>query len=180
VCMSTAIVAQQRPVERILSHLQGVRRTGEGRWVARCPAHNDEHPSLSVREAPDGKVLLRCWAGCDTAAVLAALGLRWSDLFPDGKRRPRTARECNAASEEAVVRFVASRFDEACREAYERLAVICCAVGHVFAVYGLDITEAEAAWVRELPHMEYVLDRLMAEDPEERLAGLEEARQWLI
>ena len=45
-----------------------------------------------MREAPDGKVLLRCWAGCDTAAMLAALGLRWSDLFPDGKRRPRTAR----------------------------------------------------------------------------------------
>lgn len=178
--MSISIVTHEPPVERVLARLQGVRQTGEGRWVALCPGHNDRHPSLSVRETPDGKVLLRCWAGCPTSAVLAALGLRWRDLFPDGTRRPRTARGRKAASEEAVVRSVAARFDEACREAYERLAVICCAVGHVFAVYGLDITEAEAAWVRELPHMEYVLDRLMAEEPEERLAGLEEARRWLI
>lgn len=178
--MSTTIVAQQRPIERILPRLQGVRQTGEGRWTALCPAHEDHSPSLSIREEEDGRVLLHCHAGCTPEAVLAALDLRWRDLFPDGARRPRTAKGRKAASEEAVVRFVASRFDEACREAYRRLAVICCAVGHVFAVYGLDITEAEAAWVRELPHMEYVLDRLMSEEPEERLAGLEEAERWLI
>lgn len=67
--------------ERLLARLEAVRRTGEGRWLARCPAHDDKNPSLSIREADDGRVLLRCWAGCETAAVVGAVGLRMSDLF---------------------------------------------------------------------------------------------------
>jgi hypothetical protein len=51
------------------------------RWKARCPAHDDRTPSLSIATGKDGRVLLRCWAGCDTLAVLRALGLDWSDLF---------------------------------------------------------------------------------------------------
>lgn len=51
------------------------------RWSARCPAHDDRTPSLSVSNGNDGRVLLRCWAGCETLAVLRALGLSWSDLF---------------------------------------------------------------------------------------------------
>jgi hypothetical protein len=64
------------------------RRTGAG-WVGRCPAHRDLTPSLSVREGRDGRVLLHCWAGCDTAAVLAAAGIKWRDVCGDS--RPRTA-----------------------------------------------------------------------------------------
>ena len=65
-------------------------RPSGGRWVARCPAHDDRVPSLSVAEGRDGRVLLRCWAGCDTAAVLKALGLSWYNLFdtPRSPRRP--------------------------------------------------------------------------------------------
>jgi hypothetical protein len=66
----------------LLSKCQGVRATGDGRWVARCPAHEDRNPSLSVREISDGRVLVHCFAGCSVYQVVAAVGLELSDLFP--------------------------------------------------------------------------------------------------
>ena len=51
-------------------------------YLARCPAHDDRHPSLSIAEGEDGRILVYCRAGCETQAVLAALGLRLVDLFP--------------------------------------------------------------------------------------------------
>ena len=50
----------------------GGRKAGGG-WTARCPAHDDRTPSLSIRDADDGKVLVRCHAGCDQERVIAAL-----------------------------------------------------------------------------------------------------------
>lgn len=58
-------------------HVQGLRAN------ARCPAHEDSSPSLSVRCAGDGRVLVHCHAGCETPAVLAALGADWKILFVD-------------------------------------------------------------------------------------------------
>lgn len=71
--------------DALLSVLGGVRRTGAGRWVARCPSHEDRAPSLSVRELPDGRVLLHCFAGCPTHDVLGAVGLDFAALFPEGQ-----------------------------------------------------------------------------------------------
>ena len=68
--------------EALLSRLDGVRKHGPGRWSARCPAHDDKSPSLSIRETPEGKVLLHCHAECAVADVVAAVGLDLSDLFP--------------------------------------------------------------------------------------------------
>lgn len=67
------------------------RQSGTG-WVARCPAHPDHNPSLSVGAGRDGRVLVHCWAGCATADVLAAAGLRWADVC-GGPRRRLTRRE---------------------------------------------------------------------------------------
>lgn len=61
-------------VDAVLRELDGVRETGVDRWIALCPAHDDHDPSLSVRQV-DGKICLRCFAGCPTSAVVAALGL---------------------------------------------------------------------------------------------------------
>jgi hypothetical protein len=58
-----------------------VERNGKG-WKARCPAHDDRKPSLSVSEGDDGRILLKCFAGCETDAVVSALGLSLADLFP--------------------------------------------------------------------------------------------------
>ena len=71
-----------KPIDIVLSRLENVRQTGPQSWQARCPAHEDLHPSLSIYEAEDGKVLLHCHAGCDTREILAILGLRMRDLFP--------------------------------------------------------------------------------------------------
>ena len=46
-------------------------RSGSG-WMAKCPAHDDNNPSLSIRDA-DGKVLLHCHAGCGQREVIEAL-----------------------------------------------------------------------------------------------------------
>ena len=37
---------------------------------------------MSVRETPEGSVLLHCFAGCEVAEIVASLGLELSDLFP--------------------------------------------------------------------------------------------------
>ena len=51
------------------------RRTGRG-WVARCPAHDDRTPSLSIRETDDGRLLLKCFAGCSWPDLRQALNAR--------------------------------------------------------------------------------------------------------
>lgn len=53
-----------------------------GGVVARCPAHEDKHPSLRLSRGEDGRALVCCRAGCPTEAVVAALGLRMADLMP--------------------------------------------------------------------------------------------------
>lgn len=70
------------PAEKLLARLEAVKTTGPGRWIARCPAHADRRPSLSIRQVDAGLVLLRCWAGCAAAEIMAAVGLTLSDLFP--------------------------------------------------------------------------------------------------
>jgi hypothetical protein len=68
---------------RLLDRLERAREVAAGRWVARCPAHEDRSPSLSIRETDDGRLLVHCFAGCETSDVLAAVGLALGDLFPD-------------------------------------------------------------------------------------------------
>jgi hypothetical protein len=75
------------PAENLIQRLAKVRGRN-GSWTACCPAHNDKGPSLAVRELPDGRVLVHCFAGCETESVLAAVGMDMTDLFPpDSKRR---------------------------------------------------------------------------------------------
>jgi Toprim domain len=59
----------------IVARALGGRRVGVA-WMARCPAHDDREPSLSIRDSDDGKVLVRCHAGCDQAQVIEELRLR--------------------------------------------------------------------------------------------------------
>ena len=80
-----------RPLERVLAHLDGARRSGAG-WIARCPHHDDGQPSLSIKETDDGRVLLHCFAGCPNRDVVQSAGLAFVDLFPPGSRERRGAR----------------------------------------------------------------------------------------
>ena len=53
---------------------------GKGRWMACCPAHQDKSPSLAITEVDD-RVLVYCFAGCETSDITAAIGLNVADLF---------------------------------------------------------------------------------------------------
>ena len=70
-------------IDALLDGLDGVRETGNGKYVARCPAHDDKSPSLAIRDCDDGRVLLHCFAGCEVQSVLDAVGLSFSDLYPE-------------------------------------------------------------------------------------------------
>ena len=81
--------------ERLLNQLDHVKQTGQGKWLACCPAHTDKSPSLAIKETADGKMLLHCFAGCPVTDIVAAVGLELSDLMPDnttyrkGAKQPR-------------------------------------------------------------------------------------------
>lgn len=68
------------PLNRILERLNKVKKAGKG-YMACCPAHDDKSPSLSVREAEDGRVLVHCFGGCSARAVMEAIELELHDLF---------------------------------------------------------------------------------------------------
>lgn len=70
------------PSTQLLSRLDKVRETGSDKWIACCPAHPDKNPSLSVRECPDGTLLVKCWAGCTASEITSAVGLELRHLFP--------------------------------------------------------------------------------------------------
>jgi putative DNA primase/helicase len=83
-------VTAERPVDRVLHRLKGVRRVSGG-WMAKCPVHDDKTQSLSVAAGRDERVLLNCHAKCATTAIVTALGLSMTDLFPPGMAREREA-----------------------------------------------------------------------------------------
>ena len=60
--------------ERVARALGG-RKVGS-RWMARCPAHADHNPSLSIQSGNDGKILVCCFAGCEQHRVIAILKAR--------------------------------------------------------------------------------------------------------
>src|SRR5215217_2908465 len=71
-----------KPLDRALEHLKGV-KAHNGYYMALCPAHGDRDPSLSVREGEDGRVLLKCFAGCAFDEMVTAMGLEAKDLYPN-------------------------------------------------------------------------------------------------
>lgn len=78
----------------LLSRLEMVKRTGPGRYIARCPAHDDRSPSLAIRVTDDERILLHCFAGCSVHEVVGAVNLTLDALFPsrplpDGRKPER-------------------------------------------------------------------------------------------
>jgi hypothetical protein len=90
--------------ETLANMLQG-RRSGEGKWQARCPAHEDRLPSLSIREGEHGQVLLHCFAGCTLKAILSVLSVPYRDLFtgkPPSPEQIAASRKARKARERAA------------------------------------------------------------------------------
>lgn len=76
------------PTEKVLALLPDAKAVTGG-WQARCRAHDDRTPSLSISAGEDGRALVHCHAGCTQQAVIEALGLKAADLMPPttGPRR---------------------------------------------------------------------------------------------
>ena len=71
------------PVAEVLSRLQNVKEHN-GYFMAVCPSHPDNNPSLSISEGDDGRALIKCFAGCAAKDIVEAIGLNMSDLFVEG------------------------------------------------------------------------------------------------
>ena len=93
--------------ENLLSRLERVKRTGAGRYQARCPAHDDKGPSLSIRELDDGRVLVHCFAGCEVHSILSAAGLSFDDLFPPRALGDSTKRDGRPFPAADILRAIA-------------------------------------------------------------------------
>jgi len=79
-------------LERFLGRFDSPIKDGRG-WRVRCPAHDDNDPSLHVEQSQDGsKVLVVCRAGCSLEQILHKLGATSADLFEshseNGKEGP--------------------------------------------------------------------------------------------
>jgi predicted P-loop ATPase/5S rRNA maturation endonuclease (ribonuclease M5) len=98
------------PLQTILALTPKAKQSGN-QWSAPCPAHDDQHASLSISEGADGKVLLFCHAGCDLLAIVKAYGVEEGDLFPpkDGEGR-RVVAEYSYCDEDGKELFQAVRF----------------------------------------------------------------------
>ena len=78
-------------IDAFTSLLSNVKPKGAG-YMARCPGHDDDDNSLSIDEGNDGRILLKCFAGCAAEDIVTAVGLDMADLFGKEKRARFTPR----------------------------------------------------------------------------------------
>lgn len=71
--------------EPVLDRLDKVRKTGDNKWNACCPVHDDTTPSMGLRvvdTAEGQKLLINCFAcGARGDSVVESIGLKVGDLF---------------------------------------------------------------------------------------------------
>src|SRR5215467_12469481 len=71
--------------EEVVQRFECARPSRDGGFMARCPAHEDRNPSLSISRSDD-RALLFCHAGCSIDSIIAAVGLKFSDLRLNGRQ----------------------------------------------------------------------------------------------
>lgn len=76
-------------LDEVLSRLEGVKESGDG-FIARCPAHEDNNPSLCVSRGTDVEVVLNCFAGCSFDSIVGALGMSQQQFFESRITSPPT------------------------------------------------------------------------------------------
>ena len=78
---------------QVVSRFKNPKRQRDGSYMTTCPCHDDRKASLHISHKGN-KILLRCHAGCNTWEILAAVGLKASDLFDSEiQRYSRTWRD---------------------------------------------------------------------------------------
>jgi putative DNA primase/helicase len=96
--------------EELCSKLDRVQGFGDRR-KARCPAHDDQVVSLSLREVDDGKILLTCFAGCTPGAVVKAIGASMKDLAGNKGRGGEEVARYQYLDREGVVLYEKVRYE---------------------------------------------------------------------
>jgi hypothetical protein len=98
----------ERLRDALTQHGSPLRQSGPN-WTARCPGHDDRNASLSVGRS-EGMALVHCHAGCDTADVLAALGLTLADLFDNRSHVDYVYRHADGTAQRKVRRTPEKQF----------------------------------------------------------------------
>lgn len=112
-------------IEAFLACLEGVRPRGSGRWSARCPAHADKSPSLSIG-VHGTRILIHCFGACEPPVIVKAIGLTMSDLFtdhPTASNQRSTPSRQRMDRDEIAFQFELAALDRRCR-AEQVLSVI--------------------------------------------------------
>jgi hypothetical protein len=76
----------------LLGHLEDVQSTGSDTYRARCPSHEGRSRSLSIKLVED-RLLVNCFSGCSAGEIVAAVGLKMSDLFDKTSNSDPAARQ---------------------------------------------------------------------------------------
>jgi len=66
----------------ILARFSKVYQSGTDQYQCLCPVHNDKNASLGIK-FQDDKVIMHCFAGCQTEDILKSIGLTWNDIMPN-------------------------------------------------------------------------------------------------
>ena len=69
-------------LDNLLARLRNVKQTRPGHWIASCPTRDDRHPSMTIRQLDDGRILIHDFGEDSPEEILHAIGLTFSDLFP--------------------------------------------------------------------------------------------------
>ncbi len=94
-------------VEELISSLEGVKQIGRG-WRGKCPVHDDNNPSLSIREGDRG-ILVKCWAGCSLEEICEAVGIQVRELFYDTQCAPHQIRRRQAERQYEKAKYEVAR-----------------------------------------------------------------------
>ena len=69
-------------INDFLGYFEKSHRSGKDEYQCLCPAHNDKTASLSIKNLPDERILIHCFAGCAANDILEAVGLTFDDIVP--------------------------------------------------------------------------------------------------
>ena len=99
--MTAATWADTSELDEFLSRLDGLRQHNDY-WTARCPAHDDREPSLSISRGDDRPIVLTCHAGCSFEEVYKAVMGRPPRLRPQSETAYRYVDESDTPLFEVV------------------------------------------------------------------------------
>ena len=98
------------PIQTVLDKLECVTPSGEGKWMARCPAHDDGRPSLQIARGENGNCLVKCYASCESASIVKSMDMTMAELFADYGQKKHQPERKSASFSRVVARY--DYFDE--------------------------------------------------------------------